>query len=463
MAPAFDFHQWILSRQNASYIIEEINERTIHLKTAYATAEIKSYPENTYEFSIRSNNDGAVTFYLHFALTNEDHAVTLFNELVASLLKQKETAPTKVLLCCSSGMTTNYFASKLNDSMEFLHHTYVFKAVSFNKVYELGFQYDIIVIAPQVAYLYAKIRNVLQDKLVLTMPAHIFAAYDVPATIRFLDEARAPFYHTPEAETLGKPRNADIRFNILAVGLLIDLPKTTLLYRLYKEGQPVETETTLRESTSLQDLIEIMDTQTKRHPDIAIICLSIPGTVSRGRLTQPFYGIEDYDLLQKLRERYHKRIIICNNSNAIVMALHAYQTSYHSLVYHSQPTGSLIAGEGIVIHDQLVTGKNGIAGEVQYLTPVMYFSDHLKEKIWTPEGMAEIIARELVSMITSIGPEAVFIRCALTPDMDMIRNFLTNYLPVTYIPDLIYVRNITEYLLTGELMMVIRELRNNNL
>ena len=145
------------------------------------------------------------------------------------------------------------------------------------------------------------------------------------------------------------------------------------------------------------------------------------------------------------------------------MALHAYQTSYHSLVYHSQPTGSLIAGEGIVIHDQLVTGKNGIAGEVQYLTPVMYFSDHLKEKIWTPEGMAEIIARELVSMITSIGPEAVFIRCALTPDMDMIRNFLTNYLPVTYIPDLIYVRNITEYLLTGELMMVIRELRNNNL
>ena len=42
------------------------------------------------------------------------HAVSLFNEMITCLLKLDYEAKTKVLLCCSGGLTTSYFAQEIN-------------------------------------------------------------------------------------------------------------------------------------------------------------------------------------------------------------------------------------------------------------------------------------------------------------------------------------------------------------
>ena len=108
------YRKWILNHTNSRYRISENCNGTIELQTENYIASIYFYEEEIIELRIESIREGNTEFFLHFQMTEIDHARTLFEELEKTLLTLDDAHPLKILLCCTSGLTTSYFASELN-------------------------------------------------------------------------------------------------------------------------------------------------------------------------------------------------------------------------------------------------------------------------------------------------------------------------------------------------------------
>ena len=133
------FKEWIKNHETKDYQIIENNQDCIELNTDYGKAEIHftDVTEGTIvEFNIVSYKDQEVKFYLHFELNDEDHAHQLYDEMVETLIELKNKKTLKVLLSCSSGLTTSMFASNLNSVVEMLGEDYHFEAYQINLFYK---------------------------------------------------------------------------------------------------------------------------------------------------------------------------------------------------------------------------------------------------------------------------------------------------------------------------------------
>ena len=80
---------------------------------------------------------------------------------MTALVSYNEEQTVKVLLCCTSALTTSYFAEQLNNAAKILSLNYIFEAVSYDRVYEKGLYYDIILLAPQIGFQQKKIHNAM--------------------------------------------------------------------------------------------------------------------------------------------------------------------------------------------------------------------------------------------------------------------------------------------------------------
>lgn len=83
--------------------------------------------------------NGGNKFYLYFELKDIKHAEELFEEMLETFETLKNHEKIKILLCCTSGLTTNFFKEKLNEAAEILSLDYEFYAVSFSKIYSEAF------------------------------------------------------------------------------------------------------------------------------------------------------------------------------------------------------------------------------------------------------------------------------------------------------------------------------------
>ncbi len=115
-------------------------------------------------------------FYLHFELNDENHAHQLYDEMIEILIGLKNKKTTRVLLSCSSGLTTSMFADNLNSVVEMLGEDYHFDAVAYSNIYEQVENYDLVLIAPQIGYMLKRLQESLPDKLVLQIPTATFAS-----------------------------------------------------------------------------------------------------------------------------------------------------------------------------------------------------------------------------------------------------------------------------------------------
>ena len=103
------FKKWIIDHQNDDYQINVESEQTIKLTTSYgeATIQFTDVTNGTIvEFNIISYKNQEVQFYLHFELNDENHAHQLYDEMIETLIGLKDKKTTRVLLSCSSGLTT---------------------------------------------------------------------------------------------------------------------------------------------------------------------------------------------------------------------------------------------------------------------------------------------------------------------------------------------------------------------
>ena len=136
----FDFRAWIQNQPQKEYDLVVEDDDHYRLLTKYGRAEINFYPN---EISITSFKDNEPKYYLHFQLKDEEHTKTLFYEMEQALETLESERKIKVLLSCSSGFTTSFFASRLTEAADTLDLDYTFDAVSYFDLYDQAENYDI--------------------------------------------------------------------------------------------------------------------------------------------------------------------------------------------------------------------------------------------------------------------------------------------------------------------------------
>ena len=94
----------------------------------------------------------------------------------------------------------------------------------------------------------------------------------------------------------------------------------------------------------------------------------------------------------------------------------------------SQPRGYLIGGQSILIDGKVIIGSHNNAGEVKYLLYSQIEKDEWREHLCDDvDKLLEIICFEIRAGICIADPELICIRSEMTPDLDAIKEKLTEY------------------------------------
>lgn len=453
------FKEWLLL-QKSRYFHTHLNEKdndVIIIENEYCYSYITFNPQNIIELCVMNKMTDEMEFYLHFQFKTIKHAVSLFEEMKSCIKKIVNKPKCKILLCCSGGMTTEFFADKIRDAISLLALNIEVSAVGYQKLYQVGQNYDVVLLAPQVSYVFLQAEKALKNQLVLKIPPQIFAKYNVGALITFIDDALAKREkkQTNYIEPLSSMVELTIQKSILSVSINANGDNSQISYRLYDANQSIILDSKIiKDNISLQDIIDAIDTVILQNDKIDVIGLAIPGVIVDGYLrTGIIKDIFNKKINDILKERYQKDIIIINDVNAAAVGYYASQNEHQSLAILFQPINRM-AGAGIIINGQLIKGFGGLAGEVQLLP--LQLSDDFLQLSNTPEGTLEIVIKQILSIISIVSPEEIVIYSDLIFDSQDVKNEIKkclNRFNLTYFPDFVKIENLAEYILLGTMIL----------
>jgi cellobiose-specific phosphotransferase system component IIB len=447
----FDFRNWILKQESDDYLIENPNKDTFILETDYGKATIRFYPDDIVEFSITSNKDGEVKYYLHFQLNDEEHAKQLFEEMAAALVSLKNEKTIKVLLSCTSAFTTSYFAEKLNEAAKTLELNYEFNAVPYLNIYEQANDYDVLMLAPQIGYMHKKLAASLPDKPVLQIPTAVFASYDSMKALEFVRDEVEKFKEEHAKQSIRLPRPAcqiESESIILGIAMITNPAQTKIYYRIIDHGEVVANNLTIKDKIRLSDLEDIISIALSRYPKLDMIGIAVPGIVDEHRYIDfPTENLYHFDLLEMLYDKYHIPTVISNSANMGALGFAKAHPEYKNLTFISQPIGFVHGGQGNVVDGKILEGKKGLSGESKFFIKRMQFSDSPNKLCWTEAGMMEIVTKSILPTISILGPEAIAMYSPMTSDMNEVKMTLTSFIPEEYLPEFISVKDPSTYMI----------------
>ena len=433
---SLSFRAWILTHQDEGYELTEEGSR-IFLTTPYAQATIRFYDDDIIEYQIIRRADGENVFYLHFRLSDFTHARYLYDQLTESLLRTRQVEKKQILISCSSALTTSYFAMKLNQTAELMNLPLAFTAVSADRLPEEGAAYDMILLAPQIAYTKKETEASFPGLPVLEIPAALFGMYDVRGVLDLIQDNLAQSREEPEQKKLILTSSR----KIMAISTRID-EQFRISYRIYHNGEIIRRDTVIKNTIDIHDFEDILDTVSVYEKDIDTVVISMPGIVKNGTVTLPGLHFREYPLEAVLKEKYPFRFVITNNAHATALGIYHLQNDYATVVYHSQLVKGSRGGQGIVVDGKVLTGRNGVAGEINYLL-------RHDDAPSNAERLCSDIAAAILADIAIVGPSAVFIRCAGLHSVDRIREILAGKVEEKYLPELFLISHSREYMYYG--------------
>lgn len=463
MTVDFDFKAWIQEHYSDDYSIVLENENLIKLVTDYGEASISFTEVNEgliVEFSIISKKDDAVKFYLHFELNDEEHAKQLYDEMVETLLHLKDEKTLKILLSCSAGLTTAMFAENLKSVAEMLGLDYQFDAVSYLSIYEEVEKYDVVLIAPQIGYMLNRLKESLPDKLVLQIPTAAFASYDALATLKFVQTELDQFNIEKNKDKKEKCHCIQYEKRILSLVISNNKAQTRIYYRLNDKCEIIDSNLIIKPSMNIYDLYDIIDTILLKHSYIDIIGIATPGVVKDNKQLITPNGGKIIDIQKDFEKKYGIEVFVYNNANVAAVGFALEHPEYKNIVFHSQPFGFGVGGQGIISNGQIITGKNGVSGEMRFFIRRMQFSDDIQKLAWTQEGTVELVTKSLLPSICMIGPEAIAIASPMTPDMNEIKSKISSFIPEEFLPEFYYIKESSSYMLDGITKLCVDYLKN---
>ncbi len=451
-----EYRKWILNRiRNVTKVFRN-DENIILFDTDYAVGSVCFTLINDIEVAelqIVDRKTDENYFYLHFELKDLDHAKELFEEMLASFRELKRRKKVRILLCCSSGITTSYFKEKLLEAAGLLELPYVFKAVDYNRLYPDGFESDVILLAPQISYVYPKVKEILKDQIVLKIPAGIFASYDVPALIHVIVEALEGKENEKKKKmTLAERMEFQNTPQLLVIAVICEYRQQRIIYRIYDRGAIIGQNEVIKEKFYLRDIEDILDITLTQYPNIDLVCVCSPGVIWNGHITYRSAGIYDYDAEHTFTEKYGHRVIFINDANAMALGYYGTQKEYQNITFYFHPHLAPFAGVGNIIGGKLHEGRNSISGEMQYMKRADIFRKDPAELITTVEGSLEVLTKYLVTIISTIDPDVIAVYCDMVPDMEELRSRISEIVQEEFIPELVKIEYVPEYMFVGGLM-----------
>lgn len=458
-----EYKAWLMgcARGGASLVAEESR---VELRTSYAVGLVEVHDLDTavVELSVTNLADGDNKFYLHFELKYLDHAQELFAEMLDTLLGLESKQKLRVLLCCTSGMTTGFFRDKLCEAAELLSLDYEFSAVPFHKLYQAGFDSQVILLAPQIAYHYKEACQVFRDRLVLKIPPKAFASYDAASVLQLIQAERDNRQHTAEeramAKALGEIKSEE---SVLSVVVMPFKGQTRIAYRIYEKGVPVSNELVIKGRLRVaEDLQDIMDTVGCRCGKFDAVGIAVPGIPQNGCLRLDETMIDPrLNLKALLEDKYEVPVVITNNVNAAVLGCYAQQDKYQNIVFISHPRGYTMCGQASIVNGKLVRGSHNIAGEIKYvLRTAMEPSQWSEHNSADLDRIAKYISIAIRAGISVLDPEVVMVRSEMLADMDRLKKQLVaDFLPEEYLPEFVHVTDeeMAEYALLGQMILTL--------
>lgn len=180
--------RWIMLNPRPGISIsfnKESRNPEIILSSEHSLGKVALYPESIFEETVSDRTTGEALFYIHFHMANFKHAVSLYEEMLSCIYENCNKPLGKILLCCSSGLTTSFFASQMQELAKLENLNYQVDATGYGMLYELGKDYDVILLAPQVSYMLAKIKANSGFKNVYEIPTRYFARNDYKHTLEY--------------------------------------------------------------------------------------------------------------------------------------------------------------------------------------------------------------------------------------------------------------------------------------
>lgn len=112
-------------------------------------------------------------YYLHYEISDktetnelvENFKWRIFNINRQDFIIKKDDQLRKILLCCSSGLTSSLFVMKLNDFCKEHNVNYHFKAASIFDKEALNKEYDLLLMAPQVQHYTKGLANIFHQQI----------------------------------------------------------------------------------------------------------------------------------------------------------------------------------------------------------------------------------------------------------------------------------------------------------
>lgn len=450
--------RWLLNQNEENWDVKEVNDNII-IETKYGIGAINFYPDCMIELDVENKITKEKVFFIHFQMNNFHHALGLLYDMRVCLQTLTTTKKTRVLLSCTSGLTTGFFAQKLNEGVQLLNKYFEFNAVSYGNLYDEAKDYDVILLAPQVSFRLSEVEGVLKDKRVYVLSPALFGKYDVGNTIAFLEEElyKEKKIQSHQESPLPIKQTLKKHQQVLALAFIQLDQKVRLVSRLYDENDVILEDFEVYKNTiSVDDIVDLLNTILYEYPDIQLISLSLPGVVYNGIVTLKKYGLEECHLQAYLEEKYTQKIVINNDVNTIVMGYFASQDEYESISFLYQARIGGTGGVGHIHREHLIKGRHNIAGEIQYL-PIS-FSENYQEMKKTPEGALEWTTKYCLGITSMVAPEAIIIYNKLISKSDDVKKEMEKYMPESYLPDLIKIESLKEYMLIGCIILGLKEM-----
>lgn len=454
------FKQWIYHHKNDDLHMT-MNNHMIVIDTEYSHSEVNFHDKAIIELSVTNTVKDSMEFYLHFQMKTIHHAIELFDEMLECIQKLVNKPMTNILLSCTSGLTTGFFAETLNEAAQMLSLDYQFDAVPYNDLFENVQQYDMILLAPQISYMQAKVQDVYKNQKVLKIPAQIFAKYDVNSMLSMINDELQLAYQKEkmiiQVPSLKQIYNHDNR--ILCMAMIRIENHYRFAYRIYdKNNQIILDKEVIKNHIDLEDIYDILDVVLTLYSHIDIVGIAMPGIINEGHVTLRIEGYDNCDLIYHLTKRYPQKFILSNDVNCVAVGYYVTQDEYESLSFLMQSHPSSRGGVGSIYNGQLIEGRMSIAGEVKHLPLVM---DDQQRR--TPQGAIQYTASILVCIISVLGPEAIILFTPFICDTQDLIKEMTKFIPVEYIPPLIPVKDLKEYILLGQMIKCIQSYHKNEI
>lgn len=470
------FRRHILAASIPGCTITKLDDEHISLIAGHALGAVNFYdfgkemPEIVELSIVDPDAPDEPKFFLHFELEDEARAEELFDEMCDGMRQQDRFDTTRVLLCCTAGLTTTMFANKLQEAAKTLSLDYTFEAVPLAQAKAEGGSYDAILLAPQVGYQRKEVADAWPDVAVVQIPTKTFASYDAGACLKMVMHMLSDntVFPTEDADSLKMVRDLKNDKCIMVI-TCVSRPKNGWTgWRIYRHGEVVASGSVTKahpDWRDIEDLIATIPLKGYQVGDLDAIGIAVPGVVNRGSIAFSGHeGYGDYELGRTLSERYGVKVFVDNNASAAAVGCYMSQDEYDTVVLHTQQTGYPVGGQGVVVDGHLAKGRKNFAGELDPLCTALFDEEraHDRERAWTPEGMRDIVSRTLTASISLVAPDAIYVAVDLIYDMETLREDIARFFGERsgFIPDLIRVKDYRELISLGELALCLQKLHN---